>query len=104
MSRENKEQNDIQKLPKHRQLLFLFLQEHEDDIRKDFFSDVVAKLVHERRLLGMTQDTLNGRLGLADNYVNKWECGMKSPTGFNLYCWADALNCEIVIKSRGENE
>jgi len=74
-----------------------FLSEHELPIRKDFLHEVVKVLAARRRELGMTQETLNRRLGMADRLLNKWECGLKSPTGFNLYCWAQALGYKLKV-------
>lgn len=68
--------------------------------RQDFLSTVVSQLVKRRRELDYTQEDVNDMLGVADRLVNKWECGMKTPTSFNLYCWADALDAEIHILPR----
>ncbi|MFL1013255.1 helix-turn-helix domain-containing protein [Flavisericum labens] len=66
-------------------------------VRKDFLHDVVKQLINQRHLLGVTQDELNHALGVADRLVSHWECGVRSPTAFHLYCWADALNSKLVI-------
>lgn len=68
--------------------------------REDFLKDVVKQLVDARHAAGMTQEMLNDDLGVADRLVNKWECGIKSPSGFVLYCWADALGCDIKVERR----
>ncbi|WP_406684308.1 hypothetical protein N1F78_00855 [Seonamhaeicola sp. MEBiC1930] len=66
-------------------------------MRKDFLHDVVKQLINQRHLLGITQDELNHTLGVADRLVSHWECGVRTPTGFHLYCWADALKSKLVI-------
>ncbi len=66
-------------------------------IRKDYLRDVVKKLVEQRQKLRITQEELNARLGMADRLVSKWECGMRSPTSFNLYCWAFALGMRLSV-------
>lgn len=68
-------------------------------IRKDFLRDIVTNMVEKRQKLGLTQEELNGRLGVADRLVSKWECGMQSPTAFNLYCWAFALGMRLTVAS-----
>ena len=66
-------------------------------IRKDYLRDIVIKLVEQRHKLGITQEQLNDRLGIADRLLSKWECGVRSPTSFNLYCWAFALGMRMTI-------
>ena len=74
-----------------KQTRFEFLALHEPPTRDDFLSEVLRHLARVRRSIGWTQAKLNDRLGMAARLVNKWECGIKNPSGFNLYCWADAL-------------
>ena len=66
-------------------------------VRHDFLHDVVKELVIQRHRLGVTQDELNNILGVADRLVSHWECGVRSPTAFHLYCWADALKAKLAI-------
>ncbi len=68
--------------------------------RADFLGKVVGQLIKKRNKLGLTQETVNDMVGIADRLLSKWECGDKTPTSFNLYCWAEALNCEIVLRER----
>ncbi len=70
---------------------------HFPKTRNDFLKDLVHSLVKRRHYLGMTQDVLNYDIGVAERLVSKWECGTKSPTAFNLYCWADALKGRIIF-------
>lgn len=65
--------------------------------RTDFLQDVVKQLVKQRHKLGITQDDLNHTLGVADRLVSHWECGVRSPTAFHLYCWTDALQGQMVF-------
>ncbi|TRX51743.1 helix-turn-helix transcriptional regulator [Fulvivirga sp. M361] len=66
-------------------------------VRTDFLGDVVKQLIERRKRLGITQDQLNHALGVADRLVSHWECGVRSPTAFHLYCWADALKSQLMI-------
>jgi transcriptional regulator with XRE-family HTH domain len=61
----------------------------------------VKQLVRQRHRLGITQDDLNHTLGVADRLVSHWECGVRSPTAFHLYCWADALKGQFVFVPNG---
>tara|TARA_A100000171_G_scaffold35638_3_gene34216 strand:+ start:13581 stop:13901 length:321 start_codon:yes stop_codon:yes gene_type:complete len=65
--------------------------------RDDFLRDVVKELVRLRKQRKYTQEELNYRLGVADRLISKWECGLRTPTSFNLYCWADALDAKLKV-------
>lgn len=65
--------------------------------RDDFLKEVVSQLVALRKKRRLTQEELNYRLGIAERLVSKWECGIRTPTSFNLYCWADALDGKLMI-------
>ena len=67
------------------------------DIRRDFLKDVVNQLIKQRHCLDLTQEELNARLGIADRLLSKWECGIRTPTSFNLYCWAFALGLKLTV-------
>ena len=66
-------------------------------IRNDFLTDVVRPMIEQRIALELTQDDINHLLNVADRLVSKWECGARTPTSFNLYCWADALDGKLVF-------
>ena len=63
----------------------------------NFLKTVIQPMIERRKLLGMTQEELNHKIGIADRLVSKWECGTRRPTSFNLFCWAEALDGEIVF-------
>lgn len=65
--------------------------------RDDFLKDFISILVQRRKELGFTQDDVNYKLGVADASVSKWECGYRTPTPFNLYCWAQVLQAKLSI-------
>ena len=73
-------------------------QSYYGKLRNDFLRGVVKQLRNRRIELRFTQEELNYRLGIADHLISKWENGIRSPTGFHLHCWADALGCELTIK------
>lgn len=65
--------------------------------RSDYLETLVKALVRRRKQLGITQEELNHKLGMADRLVSKWEVGTRTPLTFHLYCWADALKSELTI-------
>ncbi|MGB5943298.1 MAG: helix-turn-helix transcriptional regulator [Leeuwenhoekiella sp.] len=71
--------------------------------REDFLSEIVKPMVTRRKQLGLTQEDLDNKLGVADRLVSKWECGLRTPTSFHLYCWADALGGVICFVPRNQH-
>lgn len=71
--------------------------------RNDFLKEVVSSLVYRRKELKLTQDELNHKLGMSDRHLSKWECGMRTPTAFHLYCWADSLEAKLTIVTKDNN-
>lgn len=67
--------------------------------REDFLKKVVTPMVEARQRLGLTQEELDFKLGIADRLISHWECGKRTPTAFNLFCWAEALYGEIIFRS-----
>lgn len=63
--------------------------------RNDFLKEVVKPMVKRRKELKMTQEEVNHELGVAERLVSKWECGMRTPSSFNLHCWAEVLGGRI---------
>ncbi|KAB8155082.1 helix-turn-helix domain-containing protein [Kordia sp. TARA_039_SRF] len=73
--------------------------------RNDFLKGIVSQLVARRKELGLTQDDVNDLLGVADRLVSKWECGSRTPTSFNLHCWAEALKSDLgLLHHANDNE
>ncbi len=67
------------------------------------FEDCLIQQLRERReKLGLTQVKLQELIGVADNLVAKWEVGMRKPSGFLLFCWADALGCKLKLVEKSE--
>tara|TARA_R110000824_G_scaffold120059_5_gene274665 strand:+ start:1965 stop:2210 length:246 start_codon:yes stop_codon:yes gene_type:complete len=65
---------------------------------EQFSKDLISQLIKRREQLNISQEKLNETIGVADNLVGKWECGMRLPSGFLLYCWSQALNLRIELK------
>ncbi len=66
-------------------------------LRTDYLSKVVNQLIDIRLEKRLSLEALNYKLGVADNLVAKWESGHRTPNTFNLYCWAKALDAEMII-------
>ena len=60
---------------------------------------LIQQFIERRRALGLTQEEVNARMGNADRLVSKWECGDRTPTSFNLYCWAEALDTSLTLNA-----
>jgi len=67
---------------------------------EQFTSSLIKTLVKRREDLKISQEKLNEIIGVADNLVGKWECGMRLPSGFLLYCWTQALGLQIELKEK----
>ena len=72
-----------------------FRTEPVDD---DGFDRIRLRLIARRHDLGLTQGDVNDRIGVTDALLAKWECGMKRPSGFNLFCWAQALGFRLTLE------
>lgn len=65
--------------------------------RQDFLKDIVVQFIHRRKTLGLTQEDVDIRMGNSDRQCSKWECGLRTPTSFNFFCWAEALESHIQL-------
>ena len=65
--------------------------------RTDFLAPIVNELAKIRIERGIDQVELANQLGVTDYLVAKWECGIRTPSTFNLYCWADVLDAKFLI-------
>lgn len=71
--------------------------------RQDFLKDVTIQLIRLRKKLGLTQEEVNYRIGVSDRLVGKWECGLRTPSAFHLFCWAQVLGARILIVENIDN-
>ncbi|GAB5522844.1 MAG: hypothetical protein Roseis2KO_07160 [Roseivirga sp.] len=62
------------------------------------FIPIITKLTEIRKQLNVSQFDLECKIGIARGYLSKWERGQRTPTFFNLICWASALGLEIEFK------
>ena len=67
---------------------------------KRFFTKIIPQFVEARNRKGITQANLDDILGVAIGLVSKWEVGLRKPSGYLFCCWADALDCDIVLELR----
>jgi hypothetical protein len=61
------------------------------------------ELIKQREKLSLPQRFVDEYIGVADGLVAKWETGARSPSGFLLFCWAEALNCQIHLVPKEGN-
>lgn len=62
-----------------------------------FAAGLIQQLIDRRHQLGLSQLETDERIGAPYGMVAKWETGWRKPTAFNLFCWAQALDCTITI-------
>lgn len=64
---------------------------------REFIDEVAKQFVVARKEQGLTADEVCFRVGCADRLVQKWEIGLRMPSGLMMWCWAKALKKRIVI-------
>lgn len=72
------------------------------EAEREFYRDMIEQLSARRRALGITQQDLDRRLGVADHQVAKWESFHRLPGAFMFMCWANALGVRLVVKKDGQ--
>ena len=66
-------------------------------LRRDFLRFMVMQLAFRRRQLGLSGADLDAITGWTDSQTAKYERGIRGPSAFNLFCWAEALGCQWVL-------
>jgi len=61
------------------------------------FETLITQLVDRRRSLSISQLQLDHIIGTTAGHVAKWESGNRRPTGYLLFCWAQALGLEVKL-------
>jgi transcriptional regulator with XRE-family HTH domain len=69
-----------------------------------FAEDLISQFRMAREHSGLTQEQVDGRLGIADGLTAKWENSFRKPTLFHAYCWAEALDQKIVLSPSKKDE
>tara|TARA_R110000822_G_scaffold100704_1_gene226468 strand:+ start:2391 stop:2624 length:234 start_codon:yes stop_codon:yes gene_type:complete len=73
------------------------------DQEKKFIQELIVQFRDRRNQLEIPQTELDDIIGCATGLVAKWETGNRKPTAFNLYCWAEALQCKINVEAINDN-
>lgn len=63
----------------------------------NFANTLIHQLVAQRTQMGRSQAQVNETIGVAEGLVAKWETGLRRPSGFLLFCWAEALECDLLL-------
>ena len=50
--------------------------------------------------MGLTQMEVDGKLGVADRLVAKWECGLRIPTMYSFALWAEGLEMDVTLQPK----
>lgn len=67
-------------------------------INRNWFAATIIAQLRQRRLdLALTADQVNERCGFADAQIHKYESGQRSPSGFHLSVWTEAVGCTLTI-------
>ena len=66
--------------------------------RSNFEADFIKQLIMRRHQLNLSQRFVNESIGVAEGLLAKWETGLRSPSGYLLFCWAEALQCRIKVE------
>ena len=69
-----------------------------------FYQQVIPQFVEQRKKLNLSQSAIDDVIGCAKGLVSKWEVGIRKPSGFLFCCWADALQCSIIIKKNKKDK
>ena len=70
---------------------------------EQWISNLISQFTKRRYELNIPQNELDHIIGCATGLVAKWETGNRKPTAFNLYCWAEALQCQINVEAINDN-
>lgn len=62
-----------------------------------YLDTLIRQFAHRRETLGLSQQKINDAIGIADRLLSKWECGVRNPSLFLAFCWADTLGCDLVL-------
>lgn len=63
----------------------------------DQYRDLVAALSTRRRLIGLSQEDVNGAAGLADGHINKLEAFDRTAQFPTLQLWANTVGLKITL-------
>jgi ribosome-binding protein aMBF1 (putative translation factor) len=63
-----------------------------------FHYQLILQFVRRRHKLKISQKELGEKIGIADYLLAKWEGGHRRPSGFLLWCWAEALGVKLVLR------
>ncbi|HAA13070.1 MAG TPA: hypothetical protein DCE41_15810 [Cytophagales bacterium] len=61
------------------------------------YHPVILPLRKERKRQQLSQEELAHRIGLTEGYLSRWEQGTRTPTLFNLTCWAESLGFRLQV-------
>lgn len=74
------------------------LEEQPFPIHTRFSKKLIVQFVQRRKELGYTQEYVDQMMGNTPGQIAKWETGIRKPTLFNAYAWAEVLHTEIILR------
>lgn len=66
--------------------------------RHNSYRTLCDALRQRRQALGLTQEEVADRVGLSSNMIARYENQMRQPSGFYLFCWAEALGYRLTLE------
>ena len=66
-------------------------------VKHDLYAELIDQLIVRRKVMGLSQHELDGRIGCADGLVGKWECGIRTPKPRSFAEWSRALDGQIIF-------
>ena len=70
----------------------------------EFQRKLIIQLREARRRQGIPSHAVDDMIGCATGLVAKWEVGIRCPTLFNAFCWAQALGCTFqLVEDKDDN-
>lgn len=60
-----------------------------------FSEAIINQFIDQRKKLGITQEKLDQKIGVTAGQIAKWETGIRKPTLFNAFMWAEALEAKL---------
>jgi ribosome-binding protein aMBF1 (putative translation factor) len=67
---------------------------------RDFYGELIARLVAVRKEAGISQAALDDRIGISEGCTAKWESRARIPGAFFLMCWCKALDVQLTLDER----
>jgi DNA-binding transcriptional regulator YiaG len=90
--------HDLNKLKKSKNTSLPLSIKDMPESHERYQAELISQFIIRRQELEISQRQLGETIGITDYLLAKWERGHRRPTGFLLWCWAEALGIKLIIK------